>query len=203
MALSEHSVLSSYREMLLEHLFAGELMRHVWRSGLKRLEVLKPQVDDGGYDMVLEGNAIVRHVQLKATFRGSTVARFNINTALALKPSGCVIVLLFDPESLDLGPFLWLGGQPGTPLPDIDHYAVAKHTKGNAQGVKLPRPSLRVVPSSAFEPLTSIAEVAEKLFGAPTMKDWAEASSKRGVRLPASLQLGTTPNINTHHDLGE
>jgi hypothetical protein len=40
--------------MLLEHLFAGEVMRHVWLSGIKRLEILKPQVDDGGYDLVLE-----------------------------------------------------------------------------------------------------------------------------------------------------
>jgi hypothetical protein len=92
MMANEHSLLSSYREMLLEHLFAGEVMRHVWLSGIRRLEILKPQVDDGGYDVVLEGNTIVRHVQLKATFRGSSVGRFNINTGLSLKPSGCVVV---------------------------------------------------------------------------------------------------------------
>ncbi len=59
--------------------------------------------------LVLEGNAIVRHVQLKATFRGSTVARFNVNARLALKPSGCVVVLLFEPRTLELGPFQWFG----------------------------------------------------------------------------------------------
>jgi len=165
MTSSDHSLLSSYREMLLEHLFAGEVMRHVWRSDVKRLEVLKPQVDDGGYDIVLEGNAIVRYVQLKATFLGSTVARFNINTGLALKPSGCVIVLLFDPETLELGPFLWFGGPPRSPLPDMERYPVARHTKHNAQGVRLVRPNLRVVPRSAFEVVTSIPGIAEKLFG--------------------------------------
>lgn len=162
---TDHSLLSSYREMLLEHLFAGDVMRHVWLSGVKRLEVLKPQVDDGGYDMVLEGNAIVRHVQLKATFRGSKVARFNINTGLALKPSGCVIVLLFDRETLELGPFLWFGGPPGTPLPDLERYPVAKHTKGNAQGIKLARANHRVVPRARFESVASIPAIAEKLFG--------------------------------------
>ena len=55
---TDHRLLSSYREMLLEHLFAGEVMRYVWLSGIKRLEVLKPQVDDGGYDLVLEANSI-------------------------------------------------------------------------------------------------------------------------------------------------
>jgi hypothetical protein len=54
MPVRDHSLLSSYREMVLEHLFSGEVMRHVWLSGIKRLEVLKPQVDDGGYDLVLE-----------------------------------------------------------------------------------------------------------------------------------------------------
>jgi hypothetical protein len=98
--------------MLLEHLFAGEVMRHVWLSGVKRLEVLKPQVDDGGYDLVLETTSVVRHIQLKATFKGSTVRRFNVNAGLAAKPSGCVVCLLFDDKTLNLGPFYWFGGAP-------------------------------------------------------------------------------------------
>lgn len=162
---SDHYLLSSYREMLLEHLFAGEVMRHVWLSGVKRLEILKPQVDDGGYDLVLEGNSIVRHIQLKATFRGSKVGRFTINMGLAGKPSGCVVVVLFDPTTLDLGPFLWFGGTPGSPLPSLKGFAVGKHAKGNAQGVKQQRPNMRIVPRSTFEALPDIAQVAERLFG--------------------------------------
>ena len=50
---TDHSLLSSYREALLEHLFSGEIMRHVWLSPLKRLEIHEAQVDDGGYDLVL------------------------------------------------------------------------------------------------------------------------------------------------------
>jgi hypothetical protein len=122
-------------------------------------------VDDGGYDLILEGHSVVRHIQLKATFRGSTVARFNVNTGLALKPSGCVIVLLFEPQTLDLGPFLWFGGHPGQPLPELTCYPVAKHTKGNAQGVKLPRPNLRTVPRSAFTAAATVSDIAERLFG--------------------------------------
>ena len=47
---SVHSTRSSHRAALLEHLFAGEVMKHLWRSGDGRLEVLKPQVDDSGYE---------------------------------------------------------------------------------------------------------------------------------------------------------
>ncbi|MBK6942945.1 MAG: hypothetical protein IPH13_22460 [Planctomycetes bacterium] len=160
-----HSLISSYREALLEHLFAGAVMRHVWLSGTKRLEVLKPQVDDGGYDLVLEADGIVRHVQLKATFRGSKVRSFNINSALAKKPSGCVIVLVFDPETLELGPFYWFGGKPGRPLPDLGR-SIARHSKGNAKGVKALRPQIRVLKRSAFTKVESIAELAQSLFGA-------------------------------------
>lgn len=151
--------------MLLEHLFAGEVMRHVWLSGATGLEILKPQVDDGGYDLVLETIGVVRHIQLKATFRGSTVRRFNINMGLASKPSGCVIGLIFDEKSLDIGPFLWLGNAPGKKLPDLTKYKKAKHTKGTARGIKLERPRLRVVPRSAFEIIDTIPGIVSKLFG--------------------------------------
>lgn len=73
--------------------------------------MLKPQVDDGGYDLVLEANAIVRHVQLKSSFRGSTVDKVNLNVLLASKPSGCVVFMWFDQQTLDLGPFLFFGGR--------------------------------------------------------------------------------------------
>src|SRR5260221_14609834 len=115
-----HSLLSSYREMLLEHLFAGEVMRHVWISGedvLKRLEVLKPQVDDGGYDLVLEANDVVRHVQLKASHSHAATHHVNVSFSLARRPSGCVIWSIFEEDTLELGPFLWFGGKPGVRLP--------------------------------------------------------------------------------------
>jgi hypothetical protein len=165
MNTSAHSLHSSYRESLLEHLFAGEIMRHLWLSDFKRLEVLKPQVDDGGYDLVLETASVVRHIQLKATFKGSKVSRFNIHTALASKPSGCVVVLKFDPETLDLGPFYWFGGLPKKPLPDLTEFPIAKHTKGNAEGIKNLRANIRVVPLSRFCEVATIEELSVKLFG--------------------------------------
>lgn len=164
-APSEHSLHSSYREVLIEHLLAGEIMRHLWLQGVRRMEMLKPQVDDGGYDLVAEVDGVIRHIQLKATFRGSTIRRFNVNTALCAKPSGCVVVVQFDPGTLALGPFRWFGAEPAAPLPPIDAYPVARHTKGNAQGVKLARPNIRVLPWSAFEELGTIEDLVSRLFG--------------------------------------
>lgn len=165
MISSDHSLLSSYREALLEHLFAGEVMKHAWLSGARRLEVLKPQVDDGGYDLVFDAGLIVRHVQLKATFKGSKVRRFSINAGLGTKPSGCVICIIFDSKTLALGPFYWFGAEPSMPLPDLTAFPIAKHTKGNAEGVKTPRPNIRVVPLSAFKAVPTTSALCAKLFG--------------------------------------
>jgi hypothetical protein len=117
MTASEHNLFSAYREVLLEHLFAGEVMRHLWLRGNVRIEILKPQVDDSGYDLVLEANGVIRHVQLKSSHQHSTTADTKVSLHLARKPSGCVVWLLFDPATLQLGPYLWFGGQPGQPLP--------------------------------------------------------------------------------------
>jgi hypothetical protein len=126
-------------------------MKHLWQRGDWRLEILKPQVDDSGYDLVLEANAIIRHVQLKASFRGSTVRETSINTALAAKPSGCVVFLWFDKDTLDLGPFAFFGAEPGRPLPDLAGLKTARHTKANALGVKGERANIRTIPLSKFE----------------------------------------------------
>lgn len=164
---TEHNLFSSYREMLLEHLFSAEVMRHLWLRGNVRMETLKPQVDDAGYDLVLEANGVVRHVQLKSSHVGSSTADVKVSLSLARKPSGCVIWLWFDEATLVLGPFLWFGAAPGMQLPDISGFKVAKHTKGNAQGVKLERPNVRVVPKRRFENVSSILELVAKLFGPP------------------------------------
>lgn len=165
MVANEHSLYSSYREMLLEHLFAGEIMKHLWQNGVVRMEVLKPQVDDRGYDLVLEANGIVRHVQLKASHKGTKTSRVNVNTALASKPSGCVIWIQFDPTTLILGPFLWLGDFPGRPLPNLSGFKLARHTRGNAQGIKGERANVRTVAKNHFQEVLTVQTLVQKLFG--------------------------------------
>ena len=165
MDAQQHSLRSSHRESLLEHLFAGEIMKRLWIRGDWRLEVLKPQVDDSGYDLVMEANSIVRHIQLKASFTGSTIREAKINSLLGVKPSGCIVFMWFDPKTLGLGPFAFFGGAPGAKLPDISGLKVGRHTKGNAQGFKAERPNIRTIPLSQFEALPDVDAVVERLFG--------------------------------------
>lgn len=159
-----HSEDSSLREQALGHLFLGELLAEMWRTNRRDIEVLKAEVDRGGYDLVLEANGFVRHVQLKSSFAGSKVRHVNVGTKLLAKPGGCVIWLEFDPDSLKLLRYLWFGGGPGAALPDLGS-KVARHSKANSAGSKAERPMHREVAKAKFEPLSDITGLIARLFG--------------------------------------
>lgn len=162
---TDHSTHSSLREKLVEHLLLGEILKAAWLSDLRDIEVLRPEVDNAGYDVVLTARGITRYVQLKSSFRGSKTSQQNLQVGLGAKPSGCVLWVFFDRETLELGPFYWFGGKPGRRLPDLTGFRVARHTKGDSSGVKKERPALRVVPKGRFEALESIGDVLGRLFG--------------------------------------
>ena len=156
---------SSYREILIEHLFVGEIMRRLWLRGISEFEVLKPQVDDSGYDLVLEANGVVRHVQLKSSFKAATTGKVKVSLKLEAKPSACVIWVRFDPTTMRLGPFLWFGSMPGLPIPDLKRLKVAKHSRANSKGVKQERPGQRSIPKARFEKLKTFEALVTRLFG--------------------------------------
>jgi hypothetical protein len=97
---SAHSFDSSLREQAPGHLFLGQLLAFMWWNGGRDIEVLKSEVDRGGYDLVLESIGIIRHVQWKSSFQGSKVREVDVSTKLLRKPGGCILWLEFDPGSL-------------------------------------------------------------------------------------------------------
>lgn len=158
---AEHSVL---REKVLEHAFLTELSKVLLLERRMPIEVLRPEFDANGYDVVLEANGIMRHVQFKAMRRGGKRRHVDVSLALAQKPSGCIVWFVVDETALELGPFYWLGGGPGEPLPTLGD-KITRHSKGNADGVKLERQNHRQVPIRNFTKLETMREVATVLFG--------------------------------------
>jgi hypothetical protein len=158
---------SVYRERLLEHLLIGDLLKHSWLHANATLEVSQPSIDRSGHDVVLEANGVTRHVQLKTSSQSATTATQKVHIGLASKPSGCIIWTRFDRESMSLGPFMFFGGEPGAPLPSLADCPIAKHTKGNAEGVKKERPNLRVVSISKFRKIADVRSLFVALFGNP------------------------------------
>ena len=122
-------------------------------------------MDRSGYDLIAECNGCIRHIQLKGSHHGAKATSQTVNRSLAERPSGCVVWVYFEPESLELGPFLYFGGEPGTKLPDIESFKPAKHVRGNAQGVKTERHNHRLVAKGQFTSIDSIEDLWHRLFG--------------------------------------
>ena len=164
--MTQHTEHSSYREKLIEHLFIGELLKLSWLHHGCDLEIAKPEVDNSGYDIIAETKNLVRHIQIKTSIIGGKTAYQKIHTRLAEKPSGCMVWIYFNGETMGLGPFLFFGSEAGEPLPSIVERKIAKHTKGNKDGFKAERHNIRVLPKSSFEKFASIEGIYARLFQA-------------------------------------
>lgn len=75
---------SSFYEQLVEHVFISEVLQEVWFRFGKVAEVLRAEVDASGYDIVLECNNVLRHVQLKTSKDGVKAER----SAIRVVPKG-------------------------------------------------------------------------------------------------------------------
>lgn len=157
--------LSVAREKIIESRLVSELAVLMIRRGTA-MDVLRSEFDAQGHDVVLEAAGVIRHVQLKATVEGGKRRDVDINVRLRAKPSGCVVWMTHDPETLAITDYGWFGDEPGEPLPDLGS-KITRHSKGDAVGTKSQRPALRNVPKSRFERLADIGELADRLFGPP------------------------------------
>jgi len=168
--VSTHSTESSLREKIIEHLFIGGLLRCLWRKGVRDIEILRSEVDRSGYDLVLEANGVMRHIQFKASHRLAKTAEMDIQVKLQRKPCACVIWIRFDANRMELGPYLWFGAAPHQGMPALGD-KISRHSKADSSGYKAERPNHRVIKKGRFEELATIDEVAERLFGVVTRAD--------------------------------
>jgi hypothetical protein len=185
----EHSVL---REKVVEHIFLAELSRSLLLDLAMPFEVLRSEFDAFGYDVVIDANGVLRHVQLKATTAAGARAHVDVQVALADKPSGCVVWIFVDPATFGLGPFLWFGGSPGEALPSLGERAV-RHTRGDATGEKKVRAGLRRIPKGMFARFETMRELALAMFGMAS-DDHARLLRDHLARRGHALTLGMIPD---------
>ena len=177
---------SVLREKVFEHLFLGDLTRTLLKSG-RRCEVMRAEFDGSGFDVALEAEGVLRHVQLKAMRADGKRAHVDIHMALAAKPSGCVVWMLVDPATFETTAYRWFGDQPGRPLPALGDKAV-RHTKADSQGVKAERAALRQLGRGRFETIPDMEGLIERLFGDERRRDILALRAHLAARppLPAS-----------------
>ncbi len=159
-----HTFQSSHREHILEHYFVGEVLRYIWKHHRDECppEVTYSDVDNCGYDIIIEWRLVTRHIQLKSTVRPDSPIR--VNTSLIRKRCGCVVLMECN-DDLAQVTFAWLGNSPEIQL--SLPYKPAKHTRANSDGVKRESISAVKVPRGAFVRLSNVQDLVERLFPLP------------------------------------
>ena len=168
-ARDKHSLHSTLRENIVEHLFIGEILRRLWEWGIVDAEVLKSEFDAGGYDLVLTCQTVTRHIQLKVGRVTGSRDEVSVNLRLAEKPSGCVIWILVD-DDLHRKHFRWFGHPPGQPLPEVSTMPVARHAKGTGIGIKNERPNHRIVKRTSFKQVDDLDGLLFELSGTDILR---------------------------------
>lgn len=173
-ALEDTYLKSGFFEQLIEHAFVSEILQEVYYGYGQVVEVLRSELDASGYDLVLECNGTMRHVQLKTSRPDGRTAVQKVHLKLAEKPGGCVVWIMRheDPETRRMRlSYRYFGGEPSERLPSLDQFKLAKHSKGDAFGEKKERPAIRVIPKSSFRVIETTSELVGVLFGLRNTSD--------------------------------
>lgn len=133
----------------MEYKFLGLLLPEYWRRNWPaRVEVSRPDVDNTGYDLMLEAKRVLRYVQLKSSLSRTGVVP--VNRMLEGKPGGCVVCFLIS-QNLEIQRFRWFGNGPGEKMPSVSNL---RPISGNRVGL----------PISKMEELDLIGDVMDRLF---------------------------------------
>lgn len=86
-----------FYEQVTEHTFLSEILQEAWFRYSQQIEVLKSEIDAYGFDLVLECNGVLRHVQLKTSEKCAGRKQI-VSLKLAKKSNWCVIWMLRDED---------------------------------------------------------------------------------------------------------
>ena len=103
-------------EKILEYRFLAELTSELyWRD--TPFDVMRGDVDHHGYDLAIEANGILRHIQLKGIKAKGQAGDWEFNVNLWQRGSGCIVILEHEEHCRKISGIRFLGGPPGRPLP--------------------------------------------------------------------------------------
>ena len=164
-SINPHAAYSQLRESITTHAFLAAIGTEIWRRGHFDAEILRSEFDAGGHDLVITVNGVTRHIQLKATNLSGKRTSWDASRRLADQPSGCVVVLHVDDQSLQVHQYGLFAGPPGCPLPDPTGARGSKSAKGGTMGQRAARSDRWEVPKGRFDLHEQVAELYDALFG--------------------------------------
>lgn len=156
-------------EKLMEHLFLSEVLQECWFRRRQAVEVLRAEVDAAGYDLVLQVDGVLRHVQLKASRQGGKTSSQTVNRKLAKREGGCVVWISYavdENEGRAKLTYRWWDRKVKT-LPD---------SVGRDPRTRRDRPGTAVLKKSDFDLVESTPELVDRLFpyASPPVGDTAD-----------------------------
>jgi hypothetical protein len=151
---------SLFREKFVEHRFLAEILELFWKKGIFDVEVLKSEIDNAGYDLIITYNNITNYIQLKSSLKRAKTSQQKVNIKLADKKHSSVIWVIIDDkdETIEFEYRIFIPKKN-----EMDNFETAKHSKGNAEGVKKERPNIKIVKKAQFEEV-SLDGIIKKLF---------------------------------------
>jgi hypothetical protein len=91
---------SRYVESMMEHRFLSDVIQYCWFRQNRRVEVMRAEVDGGGYDLVLEAGRRIRHVQLKSRWQKGRRRSLQINSRLRDHRKPCVVWIFWQVDPM-------------------------------------------------------------------------------------------------------
>jgi len=143
---------SLFREALLENKFLADFFEHIWLNDLvSDIEIMKPTIDNAGYDLVIANSNKTLFLQLKGKKKGARNP-IPVNEKLFSKPKAGILLIECDDtngQSIQLN-YRYLNTDDLEPneLPN------AKHPKGDANGEKKEKPHTKKVNIGQFQKKT-------------------------------------------------
>lgn len=149
-------------EKLLKIRFVSDLSRALWLTGCRDFDVLRSNVDDNGFDLMIEAKNVIRHIQFIFTANGDETLDAKVDYRLSTKASGCIIWVEYDPDTLNITTYGWYGTYQGLGLPRI---WVPERSSHNSDSIKPLTDNRRLLQKSKFTPVRSIHQLIGHLFG--------------------------------------
>lgn len=157
---------SSAVENILKHAFLAELSQIAWENDpLCPLNISNSEVDDSGYDAVLEYSGISRRVQLKQAHNEKRPQKYSVRVPFATLPGSCVVVMIHSISNLRVTSYSFYGNKPDEPMPYIEAHRATKHPgRRDADGDRKLRLNYRDALYSRFEKNINPKELFNLLF---------------------------------------
>ncbi|QRM18433.1 hypothetical protein GBK02_02965 [Dechloromonas sp. TW-R-39-2] len=157
---------SSYVENVLTHSMIAALAGELWRRDPEvRMDILRTEVDESGFDLVLTMSGRTRFVQIKQVNSEGKNKSFSVRTDFTLMPGSCVVVIVHRDFDLAIEGYRYFGATPNDPMPSVDGFnSSVLPGRRDKEGNKKVREHYRDIPGPRFRKLPSVSDLLDALF---------------------------------------